>query len=268
MHVMLIGSTFSAALPWIVVMAAWLVFIAVWWLIFVPWLRCKGTCSAGLGTAWKLSTAWVGWRQSLVVQGQQHIATSMASGGVIVVANHTGGVDPLLMQAAMPRPVRWMMARDMMGSGFDDVWSMLGVIPVERSGSDPRSVRAAMRVLKDGEVLGVFPEGRITRPPETIRPFLEGVGLLALRSSACVLPCWISGTPDVAGMAGSILGRSRSRIVFLEPVTYDRSWTTSDVTADLRRRIAQASGWPIDDEPMPLILGPSSCRNVRGPCQP
>ena len=221
MRVMLIGSTFSAALPWIVVIVAWLAFIAAWWLIVVPWLRCKGTCKAGLGACWRLSAAWIGWRQSLIVQGRQHIATAMAEGSVIVIANHTGAVDPLLVQAAMPRPVRWMMARDMMSRGFDDVWSMLQVIPVERSGSDPRSMRAALRVLKNGEVLGVFPEGRITRPPETIRPFLDGIGLLAVRSSACVLPCWISGTPDVDGMAGSILGRSRSQIMFLEPVTYD-----------------------------------------------
>jgi 1-acyl-sn-glycerol-3-phosphate acyltransferase len=265
---MLIGSTFSAALPWIVVAAAWLAFMVAWWLLIVPWLRCEGTCRAGLGAAWRLSAAWLGWRQSLIVQGQEHIATAMAGGGVMVIANHTGAVDPLLVQAAMPRPVRWMMARDMMGSGLDDVWSMLRVIPVTRSDVDSGSVRAAMRVLKNGEVLGVFPEGRITRPPETVRPFLEGVGLLAARSSACVLPCWISGTPDIDGIAGSILGRSRSRVVFLDPVSYDRSWTASDVAADLRRRIAQASGWPVDDEPMPLVLGPSGRGNVRGPCQP
>jgi 1-acyl-sn-glycerol-3-phosphate acyltransferase len=253
---MLLASTFSAALPWLVAALSWLVMLTVWWLLVMPWLRRGGVCTTAIGAAWRASSLWLGWRQSLLVQGQEHVQSAMSAGPVMIVANHTGGVDPLLVQAGLPRPVRWMMARDMMGSGLEDIWSMLQVIPVERAEDDPGSVRAAMRVLKDGEVLGVFPEGRITRPPGTVRPFLEGVGLLASRSGVMVLPCWISGTPDVDGMAASILGKSHSRVQFLEAVRYDRSWKPAAVAADLRERLAAASGWPMVEEAMPLMFGP------------
>jgi 1-acyl-sn-glycerol-3-phosphate acyltransferase len=186
----------------------------------------------------------------------EHYEAAMSSGPVLVVANHTGGVDPVLVQSAGPRLIRWMMARDMMGSGLEDLWRLTRVIPVDRTGTDAASLRAAMRTLKRGGVVGVFPEGRITRPAGTIRPFQEGVGVLAARCGAIVLPCWISGTPDVDGMAGSVLGRSRSRVVFLEPVRYERSMSAADVAGDLRSRLIAASGWPACDESMPLIVTP------------
>jgi len=240
---------------WLLIPAAWVVLAGLWWACVVPWLRRGPDGDAMVGLLWRISRWWLRIRQRVDVHGAVHLEEAMRAGPVLIVANHTGGVDPLLVQLVTPTLIRWMMARDMMGPGTDDVWQLLRVIPVERSEADTTSLRTAIRVLRRGGAVGVFPEGRITRPPRTLRPFQEGVGLLAARTSARVVPCWISGTPDVDGMVASIVGRSRSRVEFLEPVQYDRSDDPAAVAQDLRRRLAAASGWPIVDEAMPLVLG-------------
>ena len=241
---------------WPVLAGCYLLAAALWWLMVVPGLRRGPGQDAAVGLAWRASRFWLRWRQRLRHDGIEHLAAALQRGPVIVVANHTGAVDPLLVQAATSSLIRWMMARDMMGTGMDDVWELARVIPVNRSNTDPGSLRAALRTLRDGGCVGVFPEGRITRPPGTLRPFHEGVGLLATRTGATVLPVWISETPDVDSVGGSIFGRSRSRVVFLEPVTYGQSQPAREVAEDLRVRIADASGWPMVDEVMPLILAP------------
>ena len=242
----------------LIVGLAWILLAGLWAVLITPVLARGPGGSPSIGLVWRLSHWWLRRRQRLTHEGLEHLQTAMQSPQVMVIANHTGGVDPLLVQAATPRLIRWMMAADMMPSGTADIWRWLGVIPVRRDHADPGSLRTALRLIRQGCPLGVFPEGRITRPPGTIRPFLEGAALLAQRTRATVLPCWISGTPDVDSMAGSILGRSSSRVVFHEPVTYDRTMPAVDIAADLRQRLAHASGWPLVDEPMPLILpGPS-----------
>ena len=241
---------------WTVAVAAYLVLMILWWTLAVPALRRGPSGTAPLGLLWRISRLVLRWRQHPTFEGLEHYEAALDSGAVLVVANHTGGVDPVLVQAAGPRLIRWMMARDMMGRGLEDLWALTRVIPVDRTGTDAASLLAAMRTLKRGGVVGVFPEGRITRPSGTIRPFQEGVGVLASRCRAAVLPCWISGTPDVDGMAGSVFGRSDARVVFLEPVRYDRSMSATDVANDLRSRLIAESGWPACDEVMPLIVSP------------
>src|SRR5262249_38880302 len=86
---------------------------------------------------------------------------------------------------------------------------MVECVPVNRTGMDVASVKAALRHLKDGRVLGIFPQGGIRRPGEPLE-IREGVGLLALRSGATVIPAYISGTRyfDGAGRAGVCGGAS------------------------------------------------------------
>lgn len=115
-------------------------------------------------------------------------------GPAILVCNHTSGLDPLLVQSACPRVIRWMMAREY----FDIrplrwIFETTGVIPVHRSGRDMAATRAAMRALQEGYVVGVFPEGKIETTRQLL-PFHNGIGLLALRTGAPVYPAYLDGT--------------------------------------------------------------------------
>ena len=131
------------------------------------------------------------------------------SGPLIVVANHQGWADGFLLVAAFPfaARVRFLGDRD----GTMSVWwhrlllTSLGlVIPIDRTrrSADRAALGATMDALARGEVVIVFAEGRVSHAEATLGEFARGVGYLALRSGAPVLPMWLSGRA---------LSRSRAR---------------------------------------------------------
>jgi 1-acyl-sn-glycerol-3-phosphate acyltransferase len=135
-------------------------------------------------------------------------------GAAILVCNHTGAVDPVLIQSVCPRLIHWMMAKEY----FDRkllrwVFDAVGVILVERSGRDMAATRRAMRALEGGNILGVFPEGRIETSTELL-PFQSGIGLLALKSGAPVYPAYLDGTQRGKEMLEGFLARNEASIAF------------------------------------------------------
>jgi 1-acyl-sn-glycerol-3-phosphate acyltransferase len=193
----------------------------------------------------------------LRVEGLEHAieAQRAADAGrpVVVAPNHTAGIDPLLIQAPMRREVRWMMASDMRAPQLEWLWQIAGIIFVERSSRDARSLREGLRHLKGGGILGVFPEGHIERPPRTILPFKAGVGLLVRGSNALVLPVVVDGAPQADPAWASLTMTSRSTVRFLEPVEYDRKADAESIAADLRARMVEATGWPATDR-APIVI--------------
>jgi 1-acyl-sn-glycerol-3-phosphate acyltransferase len=182
----------------------------------------------------------------LKVLGRDQIPREISPGGLIVVANHTGGVDPVLVQAALPFEVRWMMASDMQFAGLDWLWELGRVIGVDRSGRDTRSAREAMRHLEGGGVIGIFPEGGIARPARTLRPFMAGVGLIVKRTGARVLPVVIEGTPDVELAWSSLVHPSRATVRVLPTLDYSKSDLAADeIARDLQARYADWTGWRV-----------------------
>jgi 1-acyl-sn-glycerol-3-phosphate acyltransferase len=181
----------------------------------------------------------------------QHIPRDLAGRGLLIVVNHTAGVDPVLVQAAFPHEIRWMMARDMMVPALGVWWDWLRVIPVERSGpgkagSDAAAAREAIKHLKSGGVVGLFPEGGLERPPRVLRPFAPGVGLIARKGHARILPVVVEGTPETESAWGSLTVPSRSQVTFLpliDPTVCRRS--AEEITADLMAAYQRATGWPI-----------------------
>ena len=251
--------------------AIWIAAALVGWLIVVPWLRRGPGGRADLGLVWRPVRLYVQlvhrarYENARLLPGRvDHPPGKLPtptdnppSEGLIIVSNHTGSVDPLLIQAACPFMIRWLMARNMMIPQLQGLWNLTEVIPVERDGADAASLRVAMRHLRDGGCIGIFPEGRIPTPPEQVRPFFAGVGTLAARTGSPVLLVWVSGTPKTNRMLAGLLTPSRARVRFVEILRFDRSEDGEAIAERLRQRIAEESGWPLNDEPQDLG-GPSA----------
>jgi len=127
------------------------------------------------------------------------------SGPAIVIANHTSGADPIFLQATCHRMIVWMMAAEFRAMrGMQWLFDLAEIIPVARSGRDTASMRAAMRVLDRGGVIGVFPQGRIERRGHDF-PFRPGVSLLSSRTGASVWPAHLDGTQRNTSLAGAYL---------------------------------------------------------------
>ncbi len=150
---------------------------------------------------------------------REGICTIPPEGPVIVVANHTCAVDPLLIIASCPnRPLGFMIAEEYAHVPIGrHIIKLMECIPVKRDQIDTGATKAALRHLKSGKPLGIFIEGRIAKPGETVEP-KDGAALLALRTRAKVVPVHISGTIYDDNVAKSFARRHRARVRFGKPM--------------------------------------------------
>lgn len=116
------------------------------------------------------------------------------NGPAIVVANHVSGLDPLLLIAACHRPLRFLIATEEYNRPvFHWLFRAAGCIPVDRKGRPELALRAARRALENGEVIALFPHGKIHLDTDPPRPIKGGVARLAAWSQCGVYPVRIEG---------------------------------------------------------------------------
>ncbi|HVP72423.1 MAG TPA: lysophospholipid acyltransferase family protein [Phycisphaerales bacterium] len=245
--------------PWIILLAValWLILAGTVYAIIIPWLANAPGESPVTGLIWRVVRLYALVVHRVRFEGFEEFRRIPHPGPLIVVSNHTGAVDPLLIQAACRFPIRWMMASEMMSSRMDWLWRQQRLIPVDRDGRDAGPAREAIRHVQSGGIIGIFPEGRIVNPPEQIRPFYMGVGLIVARAQAPVLLVWISGTPKTNRTMESLTGFSEARVKFVDLIDFQDERDGHVITAELRRRLAEISRWPINDQKMPPHVKPA-----------
>lgn len=212
------------------------------------------------------------WYSALVhglrVEGREHVPGAARDGGrgpLVVIANHTAGVDPILVQAALPMRIRWLMAQDMRIDVLDGMWEIGRVIFVDRRTGDSVGVRDAMRHLKRGGTIGLFPEGHLERPPRQVLPFLPGVGLLIARTGARVLPLVVDGAPQVDPAWSSLWRPSRATVRILPPIEPGSLGRRPDeIASALREMYLRETGWPANEVTPRLVEGHWEQVDVRG----
>lgn len=181
-------------------------------------------------------------------EGLEHLEGLKADDAVLVVCNHTAGVDPIVVQPRLPFRARWVMAQDMRAWVLEWFWNWSETIFVDRAGGNTLGVRSVIGHLKQGHSVAMFPEGGIERPPKMLMPFMTGVGLIVSRSRVPVLPVWIEGTPQV-DPAWASLWRTSKTVVRFGPVMDFEPKTKPDVIVDrLHARFRDWTGWPVNTD--------------------
>ncbi len=143
-----------------------------------------------------------------------------ATGGALLAANHLSGLDPMLMIASCPRPVRFMIATEQYHRrSLHWLFRLIGCIPVDRSGKPEKAFQEALRALEKGAVIGVFPQGRIRQPGEGPVALKRGVVALAHLAGVPIIPLRISGIKGVGQIILSVVLRSRARIEAAAAIT-------------------------------------------------
>jgi len=146
---------------------------------------------------------------------------TLPEGPVILVGNHISGLDPLLIQAAVDRPLCFLMAREYyrkmryMRRGFD----LVGAIPVNPGGANNHAISEAIRAVQQGNALCMFPEGA-ANPPIPLHRILPGAAMISRATGAPIIPFRVSGVwPfDHIHIWRSFYRRSRAGIVVGESV--------------------------------------------------
>lgn len=114
-------------------------------------------------------------------------------GPVILCCNHISNFDPPLLGAYLTRKISYMAKAELFNVPlFGTLLKKLGAFPVKRGLSDKQALRSGLAILKEGGVLGLFPEGTRSKTGE-LGKGLGGAGFFALRSEATVIPCAVIG---------------------------------------------------------------------------
>ena len=224
-----------------IILLAWLVWVCIAHRVVA--LSTRGDFGTGLalGAARLYARLFHGLR----VEGTEHLPGKEDAGPLVVVCNHTSGIDPILIQAICRFEVRWIMAKDMRLKWLEEFWQWGGIIFVDRNNPSTAPVRMALAHLRGGGVLGLFPEGHIARPRRSLQPFHSGVGAFVRQTGARVLPIVIDGTPGSARSAwSSLLVPSRSRVRIHPPIRYEKRQSPAEIAEDLHTRFAEWTGWP------------------------
>lgn len=117
-------------------------------------------------------------------------------GGCILVSNHASFLDPIAAGCNIwSRPV-YFMARDTLfiRSRFIKWWlSAVGTLPIDRTKGDIRALKGAIKLVQQGHLLCLFPEGTRTRDGR-LQPLKAGIGFLIEKAGVPVVPVYLSGT--------------------------------------------------------------------------
>jgi 1-acyl-sn-glycerol-3-phosphate acyltransferase len=145
------------------------------------------------------------------------------AGGVLVIANHQSYLDPILAAVGMPRPFH-PMARESLFRflPFEMVIRSLYAFPVRRATADLGAIREAMRRLKDGAVVLVFPEGTRTRDG-SIAPLQAGPITIAGRAGVPVVPVVIDGAFEAWPRAALLPVPHRIRVAYGQPLAAEEA---------------------------------------------
>ncbi|GMA19575.1 1-acyl-sn-glycerol-3-phosphate acyltransferase [Arsenicicoccus piscis] len=139
-----------------------------------------------------------------------------ASGPVVLVSNHSSAADGPLLFTVTPRPVHFLIKVEMFTGPLRPFLHHLAQIPVDRSRGDRAALTSALDVLRQGGVVGIFPEG--TRGQGDVAQVQQGAAWLALQSGAEVVPVALVGTlPTRRNRLDLPRPGSRLRAVYGEP---------------------------------------------------
>jgi 1-acyl-sn-glycerol-3-phosphate acyltransferase len=116
------------------------------------------------------------------------------TGPVIVAVSHKSNLDPIFAGVSVRRQMCFMAKVELFTVPLlGRLIKALGAFPIARGAGDRSALEAALQVLANGEPLLMVPEGHRYRD-EVLHPFLPGVGMIALRSGAVVIPAALTGT--------------------------------------------------------------------------
>ena len=169
------------------------------------------------------------WLNKLVCRHWHRLASKsieLPNGPLILIGNHRCGLDPLLVQASVDRPLCFLMDRDYYHGmlGFKWFFRAVGAIPVSPGGANRHALREAEAVLRAGGVLCIFPEGG-ANPTIPLKRIFPGAARLALETAAPLLPFRITGVwPfDHVHIWTGLLKRSRASVAFGHPLHLEAS---------------------------------------------
>jgi 1-acyl-sn-glycerol-3-phosphate acyltransferase len=154
-----------------------------------------------------------------------------AEGAAIIAPNHKSIWDSFFIAAATRRHLRFMGKAELFEGPFGRTLVRLGAFPVRRGQSDEEALETARTILRQGQLLSLFPEGTRFRDPDTLGTPRRGAPRLALEMGAPLVPAAITGTEKL--FAGPVPKPRRVQVAFSEPISVQGKAATPEAAAEL-----------------------------------
>lgn len=164
------------------------------------------------------------------VEGRENIPDC---GPLIAAPNHCSNWDPPIVGIAVnSRLVHYMAKEELFHSPvIGAVFRYVGAFPVKRGSVDRTALRCAMKILKQGEVLGIFPEGTRIRNGH-LGPFHSGMASIALMTGTPILPIAVVGTKDLPRRTGP------TAVIIGEPIPVKRQRATEGLVKEVNELVS------------------------------
>ena len=170
------------------------------------------------------------------ITGREHVPDS---GPCVLAANHVSVLDGFFLGIAVTRQVRFMAKSELYRVPVvKQILLAAGAFPVRRGADAGRAVAAGVKLLEQGAVVGLFPEG--TSLPDEKRGYKRGAARLALATGAPLIPVALIGTHLTLEPRTHRISLPRVRIVIGEPLRVERQEPTEEAATELTARLQKA----------------------------
>lgn len=128
------------------------------------------------------------------VKGRENVPPK---GGLILASNHVSYLDPVVLGVSLKRKIYFIAKEEVFKDIFSNLFlRSLNAFPVSRNKTDLVAFKKAIKILKEGNILGIFPEGTRSVDGE-LKDLKAGVFKIAKKTGVPVLPVGINGTYDI-----------------------------------------------------------------------
>ncbi len=112
----------------------------------------------------------------------------------ILVGNHKSLWDIPLLAMCVKDEIYFMAKKELFDHKITNyIFTRLGAFPIDRETLDINAIKTSLSILKDGKILGIFPEGTRNKTSDTLLPFKNGVTKIAKKTNSLIVPFGISG---------------------------------------------------------------------------
>ena len=141
------------------------------------------------------------------------------TGPFVIVANHSSLLDGFILVSFVRPKITFMSAAYLFKMPFvGNVLRGVGAIPVQGKGSDIKLIKKAIKVLQSGGVLGIFPEGRITKEEDDFSA-KAGAAYLAIKADVPIIPMAIKGANKVLPLGAKFPKLKKIEVKIGKPIS-------------------------------------------------